>query len=449
MLTPRFLLPCLLVVGLPPLAGQPSGAVEPDRGLAGTPPPSAIFASGEPASGFWREFWFERGVEHGNPPVGSRFRVNDPFAAFQRNFKDRKEVQANGMMQILADLDVTTVRAAELYLEIWGGHPGTANKRLTVNGRTTYALREDGTAERICAHQYPSLPLRLSDVLRGYNVFQFACDRGNSFWGHFIVDEACLRLELPAGHAALAAAGLAGFAARVEPAISGETIALTLAAEGTAAGDIASVEFYGCYAGFDEAGAGGGRQWHGFTRKREVLGHLGTVTAAPYRISWDTRMLPAQRDVAVRAVVRFRSVPDLVHRTQVREGLEIAARAGVEVAVLGLKEVPAQFWSRANRRKQAEIELPIDPAAIERAELHTTAWAGGPGTVKDYFTLNGRHFPVAEGSDHRTHYTVLPVDAGLLRRGANTVAVLSDTEHHGIEILKPGPALVVRYRTAP
>jgi hypothetical protein len=69
----------------------------------------------------------------------------------------------------------------------------------------------------------------------------------------------------------------------------------------------------------------------------------------------------------------------------------------VEVAVLGLKELPAQFWSRANRRKQAEIELPIDPARVERAELHTTTWAGGPGKVKDYFTLNGRHFPVAEG----------------------------------------------------
>jgi hypothetical protein len=447
MLPTRCLLSGLLAALLPPLAAQPSGAVAPAPALEGTPPPSAIFATAQPASGFWRELWFERGLEHGNPPVGSRFRVNDPFAAFQKNFKDRNEVRANGMMQILAELDVTTVRAAELYLEVWGGHPGTANKRVTVNGRSTYALREDGTAERLCAHQYPSVPLRLTDVLRGYNVFQFACDRGNSFWGHFIVDEACLRLELPAGHAALDAAGLAGFVARVEPAISGETIALTLAAEGAATGDIASVEFFGCYEGFDEAGAGGGRQWHGFTKKRAVLGHLGTATVAPYRVSWDTRMLPAQRDVAVRAVVRFRSAPGFVHRTPVREGLVIAARPGVEVAVLGLKELPAQFWSRANRRKQAEIELPIDPARVERAELHTTTWAGGPGKVKDYFTLNGRHFPVAEGADHRTYYTVLPVEPGLLRRGANTVEVLSDTEHHGIEILRPGPALIVRYRT--
>ncbi|NUP99738.1 MAG: hypothetical protein HUU35_07780 [Armatimonadetes bacterium] len=129
-----------------------------------------------------------------------------------------------------------------------------------------------------------------------------------------------------------------------------------------------------------------------------------------------------------------------------REGLAIAARPGVEAAVFGLKELPPQFWSRANRLKKAEIELPVDPARIERAELHVVTWAGGPGKVKEYFKLNGRHFPVADGEDHRTQHHVLPVEPSLLRRGPNTIEVLSDTEHHGIEVLKPGPALVVRHR---
>lgn len=440
-------LPVVLASLLSPLAAQPSGAVTPAPGLEGTPPAQAIFATGQPSSGFWLEHWFERTLEHGNPPVSGRFRVNDPFVAFHKSYKDRKEVRANGLMQIRTDADVTTLRGAELYLEVWGGHVSTAHKRMTVNGRTTYPLPEDGTTAGHCAHQYPSIPLRITDLLRGHNAFQFACDRGASFWGHFIIDEACLRLELPSGHAAPAAAGLGGFTARVEVAADGEALRLALATAGAGAGEIAAVEFYGCYDGYDENGAGGGRQWHGFTRKREVFGHLGTVTAPPYRVSWDTRMLPAQGDVAVRAVVRFRNAPELIYRTPIRDGLAIAARPGVAVAVLGLKELPKRFWSRANRPRQAEIELPIDPARIERAELHTTAWAGGPGQVQDYFKLNGRHFAVADGDNHRTQYTVLAVDPGLLRRGANTVEVLSDTEHHGIEILKPGPALIVRYRT--
>jgi hypothetical protein len=443
--------PCLVllcsVAGQPFSTAQPSGATGVPPALQGTPPKSAIFALEQPTSGFWREHWFVPGLEHGNPPVGSRFRVNDAFAAFQKSYKDRKEVFANGLMQIETKTDVTTVRAAELYLEVWGGHVGTANKRMTVNGRSTYVLPEDGTGGESCAHQYPSVPLRITDVIRGYNAFQFACDRGVSFWGHYIIDEACLRLELPAGHAELAKTGLAGFAVRLETHATGERIELGLAGgEAAQLADVAAVEFFGCYEGFDECGAGGGRQWHGFTRQKDVMGHLGTVSAAPFRLFWDTSMLPAQRDVAVRAVVRFKSAPDYVYRTPVREGIEIDPRPGVAVGIFGLRELPRRFWSRANRPQNAVIPLPINPTAIERAELHTTAWAGGPGGVKEYFKLNGRHFPVAEGSNHRTHYTVFPVDPAHLRVGDNTVEVLSDTEHHGIEILKPGPALVVRYR---
>jgi hypothetical protein len=38
-------------------------------------------------------------------------------------------------------------------------------------------------------------------------------------------------------------------------------------------------------------------------------------------------------------------------------------------------------------------------------------------------------------------YQVIDVPLALLRGGENSLTVLSDTEHHGIEILLPGPAL--------
>lgn len=423
---------------------QPSGATSAAPAFEGKPPAQSVFATEQPSSGFWAEHWFVRDAEHGNPPVSGRFRVNDPFAAFQKNFKDRKEVRANGMMQIPADVDVTTVRAAELYLETWGGHAGTAHKRVTVNGRTTYPLPDDGTAAYFCAHSYPSISLRITDVLRGYNVFQFACDLGTTFWGHYIIDEACLRLELPVGHTLVAQAGLADYRGRLEAKVVGEKLQLALT--GGREADIAAVEFYGCYAGYEENGLGAGRQWHGFTRKRVPQGHLGTVTQPPFAVTHDVSMWPAQRDIAVRAIVRFKAAPALVYRTPIRDGLALAERPGVEVRVFNVAQLPERFWSRANKPKSAVIPLPMDAAQIERAELHTVAWTGGAGNVKDYFTLNGRHFPVAEGQEHRTAYTVFPVEPTLLRRGDNAIEVRSDTMEHGIEVLKPGPALVVRYR---
>ena len=62
---------------------------------------------------------------------------------------------------------------------------------------------------------YPRLILKVTDLVDGYNALQFACDQGTSFWGHFIVDEACLRAVLKADHPNLTAAGLLGFRATV------------------------------------------------------------------------------------------------------------------------------------------------------------------------------------------------------------------------------------------
>jgi len=78
--------------------------------------------------------------------------------------------------------------------------------------------------------------------------------------------------------------------------------------------------------------------------------------------------------------------------------------------------------------------------------LYVICWTGGAGNVKDYFTLNGHPFPVAEGAGHTRQFNRLRVVPKLLRRGANTIELLSDTQHHGIEFLYPGPALMVRYR---
>lgn len=78
--------------------------------------------------------------------------------------------------------------------------------------------------------------------------------------------------------------------------------------------------------------------------------------------------------------------------------------------------------------------------------LHVVTWDGGAGTVKDSFTRNGRALPAAGAGKHDVIDSALPIDPSLLRRGANVIALLSDTEHHGIEVLWPGPALAVRVR---
>ena len=111
-----------------------------------------------------------------------------------------------------------------------------------------------------------------------------------------------------------------------------------------------------------------------------------------------------------------------------------------------LAERPKPFWSRADRVVRATIPLDVDPDTIERAVLHVVAWDGGRGEVEHPFTLNGHPLEVAGAGRHDVIYRVLEVDADSLRRGENIVTLHSDTEHHGIEILAPGPELFVRRR---
>ena len=347
-------------------------------------------------------------------------------------------------MQILMEEDLRRLAGAELYLELWGGHPGTVNQRVTLNGRGTYSWPRVGVEEQNCAHLYPLIPLKLTDLLNGYNALQFACDQGTTFWGHFIVDNACLRALLQRDHPDLQRTGLAGFQASVKAQPAGETIELALSVPVDKLAAIASVDFQGNYRGYDENGDGQTADWHGFTKMRQPVAFVGAASSPPFTATWDVSMLPAQKDVAVRAVVHFKDQTNLVYLAPPTHGLEIAEREHSRVALYTSKDLPHPFWSRANRPHTCAIELDADPGAIERAELHVVVWDGGAGQVKDYFTLNGHPLPVAGEGKHDVIYSALKLDPSLLKKGTNKIVLLSDTEHHGIEVLLPGPALMIR-----
>jgi hypothetical protein len=396
---------------------------------------------------FWRYHWYQRGLTNGNPAYESRFRVNAPEISLHPTFGHRVEPRENGMMLIKAEEDLFLVTAAEFYCEAWGGHPGTANKRITVNGRSTYFLPRVGTEEGHCTYFYPAVQLKITDLVNGYDAVQFALDQGTTFWGHMLVDNAAIRVALTNGHPDLVKAGLNRFnsSVHVESLAEPEGYQLHLVCPEGLLDQIASVEFQGWYHGYDENGNLQRRDWHGYTKARRPEGWLGAVGRAQDTVTWDTSMLSAQQDVAVRALVRFKADTNLVYLTPAATGLEIRERVEARVVLFAPHDLPDHFWSRAGQLKTCHFDLDLDPARIETAELHVVTWTGGAGTVKEYFKLNGVPYPVAEGERHVIQYSRLPVDPKNLRRGLNRMELLSDTEHHGIEVIYPGPALMVRY----
>ena len=66
--------------------------------------------------------------------------------------------------------------------------------------------------------------------------------------------------------------------------------------------------------------------------------------------------------------------------------------------------------------------------------------------MEEPFTINGHPYEITSGKAvHDVVFSELKVDVAHLNEGENIVTLLSDTEHHGIEVLLPGPCLVLTF----
>jgi len=414
-----------------------ASAVQPSWDL----PPSQ-----QTAGVFWREHWCERTP---NPDVTRRLRINSPPVVISE-FSNRAGARENGLMLLDAKEDLLQISGAELYVELWGGDPGTANKRVTVNGRSTYPIPKVGTEDGHCTFSYPVIKLPPTDLVNGQNAFQWAVEHGTALRGSAMVEQACLRFALTNQHPRLVELGLADFSAAVAADVfttaTSEGIYLELKMAGQFVDQIESVLFQGWFNGYDENGNLRENDWHGLTLDREPVGYLERADERPFVTNWDTEMLPAQKNVSVRAFVRFKNAPGLVYVTAAVTGLTIPDRRGRAVHLYEPVDLPAPFWSRNNNEKTCTIVLDVNPEQIEDAELYVTIWADWTGDAESLFTINGHQVLVVENREHTRQFNRLSVDPKVLKKGKNIIRLLSHTEQHAIEIIYPGPALMVRYR---
>lgn len=399
---------------------------------------------------FFREYWAEYDAAISNSS-GRMLRVNDPELSLHPVYGKRPEARANGLTLVEVPEDLFDLQGAEMYLEVWGGHPKTANKRFLLNGKQGYAIADHGCEAGHCIYTYPLVPLEAAQLVTGNNAVQFACDRGQTFWGHFIIDETAIRCYLKPDHPDLVERGLEGFSAQVllgaEGTALSEDTSIRLSYPQSQEGQIESVEYFGRYHGFDDDGDGVTNDWHGYTHDRQYVHHIGKAVSAPFEAVWDTRMIPDQEGpMALRALVRLEDGLD--YWTPVLEGLALAEGRN-RVRMYTCSDMPIPFWSRASRLREATISLPQDVSNVESARLMVKIWDGGEGAVKEPFKINGHPYSITSGrAIHDVVHTDVEVDPTHLKPGANRVTLLSDTEHHGIEVLLPGPCLVVRYDRA-
>lgn len=396
---------------------------------------------------FFREYWAEFDAEISNSK-GRLLRVNDTELSLHEVYGKRPEALSNGFTLINVPEDLFGLQGADLYLEVWGGHPGTANKRVIVNGKQTYPFGNFGSEEKNCTYSYPVIPLKVQHLVSGQNAFQFACDRGETFWGHFIIDEAAVRCYLKPDHPDLKKNNLQDFEAgvKLQPSTSTlpDRVNISLSYPERYEKSIISVEYLGRYKDFDDNGNKLNNDWHGYTHDRKYVNHIGRAASPPYALAWDTSMIPSQSGpMAIKAIVHLKG--DFKYTTEVLDGLVFPTYRN-NVELYKCNELPKPFWSRASKPVTATISLPRDPANAKSARLMVRVWDGGEGTIKGHFKINGHPYSITSGrAIHDLVFTNVEVDVKHLKSGKNVLTLLSDTEHHGIEVLLPGPCLLLRY----
>ncbi|MBW8042508.1 MAG: hypothetical protein FVQ85_21280 [Planctomycetes bacterium] len=406
----------------------------------------AFFCNAVNAGQFYREYWAKWDEKITN--CRGRLRVNDTELSLHETFGKRSEAKANGLMLVSVNEDLFQLKQAQLYLEMWGGHPGTSNKRFLPNGKEIYHVPEVGAAAGHCTYSYPVIPLKVHHLVTGVNAFQFACDRGDSFWGHFIIDNAAVRCFLKPDHPDLVRVRLEGFSAKVKLSNSSNVLQditeVTIWCPVEFEKSILSADYFGRYPGFDDDGDGSENDWHGFTQKKQYQNHIGSASKTPFAVKWNTSMIRSQSEpMAIRAVVHLKGGFHYV--TDVLEGLTFLPKRS-RVEMYKCSSMPTPFWSRASQGKKAVIELPEDISSLQRVQLMIKIWDGGEGNVKEPFKINGHPYSItSRRAVHDVVFTVTKINPRHLKPGKNQITLLSDTEHHGIEVLLPGPVLIARY----
>jgi hypothetical protein len=112
------------------------------------------------------------------------------------------------------------------------------------------------------------------------------------------------------------------------------------------------------------------------------------------------------------------------------------------------ENVPRNFWVRAGAKKNCDIWIDELAGATNAMLFHRT-WNGedggaGSGTVQLPLYVNSWRGKVG-GVSHNYALSRVDIPLNSLVAGLNQVAYTSNTSHHGIEILWPGPAILVRH----
>jgi len=348
-------------------------------------------------------------------------------------------------------LDLAGATRAELSVEYWGGHIGTAGQRFRVNDHDWIDLPQPSGTPTAPQRYYRTLlgnnaaPLPLDQLRDGENIFRFAAGKQIAYsfdWGFYWIYDFTTRIY---------------YDPATKPHPTGEFLSpkpgdtfddiLHLQVNPSSSNcDIVRVEFIGEYDDFDWDGDGVWREWQYATNHGVLRRHLGTATEPPWRVKADLRWLPDQsQPLRVRARITDRA--GLTYLTSPVENI-IQERKHRGVRLIKCDIVPEKWMSFASK-PSPKGGFPLtaaDLAGATFARLLLSTWSADvEDTSLHELRLNGERLASRFGEFHNYSQNALEVPLDRLKIGRNEITIFSTFQGHMFEINWPGPVLLLEY----
>jgi hypothetical protein len=402
----------------------------------------ALLAAGPQPGDVYREYALHNGRD--------AWRVTDP----QAGAAGAKKFLPNPVLT-LAIGDLAGAVRAEALLDRWGGHLKTTARRIRFNGRDWLTVPELATTpagqppEMYYSQDNPVIDVPLDHLKEGDNTIEGTCGTIEGYnWGQWGLYSLIVRVYYDPARRPHPAGRIVRPAAGDELA---EHPAIEIAA--TSPNGVARVDVLAWFDGYDEDGDGIFQDWHQayFQPLRgaaaELREHAGTAWREPYQVRWNTHWVPDQKPGSVRLVARVQDAGGVWSVTPLIDRLSLV-RPGVSVRMYRAADVPPRFGVRTGARRSCRMPLAADEplASASEAVLALRTWHGWDGHHEP-LKLNDYELPIA-GKNHHYDYDLLSVPTAALRTGDNVLQIGSQTEHHMLEVLWPGPALLVRRKLA-
>jgi hypothetical protein len=359
--------------------------------------------------------------------------------------------------------DLQGAKSAEMLIDFWGGHVGTIGKVFRLNNNPwinipDLATTPAGKAECYTQQWNPIINIPLNNLVSGTNSIEGDSGTQTCYgfnwgqWGWYgiklrVIYDMSLK-AYPVGQIDSHSDGGVLVDTGVGPTITASAIP----SSGT---NIDSVEFYAYYDGYDVDGDG---VYSDYQESHNLIGasafdamnHIGTDTTAPYSIVWDTSLVPDQVPGSLKLVAKIKDSSGMIYQTPPITGLTLN-RPSKSIKLYKPNSVPENFWVRAGNTKSSKVNIPSSDnlGSAVSASLLVRTWNGNDGgsSLSGHSTkINNWKVTENYGTNHRYSFDVVKnVPLSSLNNGQNNISFWSNTIHHGIEILWPGPAILVEY----